>query len=85
MTTETRLLQAAAVLRSVLADLERLAADHPDRSARRVFSQQVRPVQGMLRRLDDRLAEVRRQEPEYAVELSRTGAGASRPDEEASR
>ncbi|HEX6988613.1 MAG TPA: hypothetical protein VF282_04035 [Bacillota bacterium] len=65
MTTETRLLRAVVTLKSALAGMRRLAADHPDASARRVFADEARRVETMLGRLEERLRAVRRQEPEY--------------------
>lgn len=65
MTTETRMLKAVATLKSALAAVRRLAAGHPDPSARRVFQGEERRLGSMLGRLEGRLQEVRRQEPEY--------------------
>ncbi|MFO7246033.1 MAG: hypothetical protein FWJ62_08890 [Thermaerobacter sp.] len=59
MTGEPQLLEAAAALKSALASLQRLAADHPDAGARPTFTEQEQRVRAMLDRLEDRLRQGR--------------------------
>lgn len=62
MTTEARLQKALATLKSSLATMQRLAADHPDPNARGAFSDEARRLEPMLRRLEGHLRATRRRE-----------------------
>lgn len=66
MTTDRKLARALAIIRGVAADLAALAEEDPDPAARRALASEAGRARAMAGRLAGRLAEVRRQEPDYA-------------------
>ncbi len=72
MTTESRVLRAEVTLRTVHSDLMRLAEQYPDEKGRRAFKRQAERTAQMLKRLERRHRELRREEPEY---VSMPGSG----------
>lgn len=71
MTTPRKLMRALATARAVAADLMGLAEQDPDARARRAFAEEAARAGRMVERLERRLAEVLRAEPQYAG-LART-------------